>query len=798
MKDRYKQKPLVSVIVPICNVERYIRGCLDSIINQTLKEIEIICVEDHSKDESAKILREYADKDNRIVTVFHETNLSTSQARKDGVAISNGKYIMFVDGDDQLCPNACEIAVKAIEKYGTDMVQFDTEIINCAGVPEERIQMNQKLLLPYMKKIEDANLVFSCWEEKKFGFTLWNKIFDGDLCRKAFWEVEDGFFPKAQDVYAFFLIAYHCRSYMGIEDKLYKYMFGVGVTGSNYITIEKFDILLTEKKMWECLVRFIDKKQERTKYQEILDGIYKHFLSDCVGRWEKNIHIEDASEAFEHLADVWGLEAVISDLAERNWNQSVEVAEKMVDTDYFRTDRTEKDKIKTIGLYYRSIKNGGAQRVVAMLANEWAKMCDIDGNPLYKVVLITDEEDGKDDIPEYEMDSSVIRAYIPPYDKAVRGDYGRRYRGWRDVVETYKIDLVITGMWVAPCTLWDILSVKGQPSKPGFVLHAHSFTCIPFSFVSDKFAELMYDYQICDGVVVLSEVDEKYVGCFNSHVKFIANPVTFSSKSITKTYEESHNLIWIGRMSQEKHPVDAVYAMQYIVKDFPDAHLYMVGDGDPAIVEEVKEQIERLGLQKNVLLEGFSSDVEKYYRNAQVMLSTSEYEGFPMVFCESLSHGIPIVTYDMPWLRFIRDGRGILTVKQKRTDLLAQSVIDLLKDSKKCQLLGEAGKQYVGELEKKDIGQEWKSFFDSLYSEKEIDEDSVENVIFRYITTYAYQGKKKKVANLNEQVVRLKKQKKKGIKSAQKKIKRSITFRVGKAVLYIPRKLKCLLKRILK
>ena len=64
--------------------------------------------------------------------------------------------------------------------------------------------------------------------------------------------------------------------------------------------------------------------------------------------------------------------------------------------------------------------------------------------------------------------------------------------------------------------------------------------------------------------------------------------------------------------------------------------------------------------------------------------------------------------------------------------------------------------------------------------------------------TDAYQGKKKKVANLNEQVVRLKKQKKKGIKSAQKKIKRSITFRVGKAVLYIPRKLKCLLKRILK
>lgn len=73
----------------------------------------------------------------------------------------------------------------------------------------------------------------------------------------------------------------------------------------------------------------------------------------------------------------------------------------------------------------------------------------------------------------------------------------------------------------------------------------------------------------------------------------------------------------------------------------------------------------------------------------------------------------------MPWLHFIRDGRGILTVKQKRTDLLAQSVIELLKDSKKCQLLGEAGKQHVEEMEKMDIGLEWKAFFDLLYSGKE-------------------------------------------------------------------------------
>ena len=66
MNIKNNENPLVSVIVPICNVEPYIHRCLDSIIGQTLKNIEIICVEDHSDDRSAEILKEYADRDNRI------------------------------------------------------------------------------------------------------------------------------------------------------------------------------------------------------------------------------------------------------------------------------------------------------------------------------------------------------------------------------------------------------------------------------------------------------------------------------------------------------------------------------------------------------------------------------------------------------------------------------------------------------------------------------------------------------------------------------------------------------------
>lgn len=792
--------PLVSIIVPICNIEQYICGCLDSLINQSLHEIEIICVDDHSTDRSSEILREYEQKDKRIVTIFHDSNLSTSQARKDGVAISRGKYIMFVDGDDQLFPNACAVAVDAIEKFGTDMVQFDTEIINYAEVSEARIQMNQKLLFPYLNRIQNENLIFQCWKEKKFGFTLWNKIFNGNICRKAFSEVEDGSYPKAQDLYAFFLIAYYSKSYIGIEDRLYKYMFGVGITGSNYISIKKFDVLMTERKIWECLVRFITKKDEVTKYQEIMDIIYHHFLADCVGRWENNLASEDISVGFDHLVSTWGLKDVITQLAEKNWYKSVETAQKMVDVDYFKTTRVNSDSIRTIGLYYRSIKNGGAQRVVAILANEWAKMRDDKGNPVYKVVLITDEAQEADDadISEYSLDSAVIRAYLPAYDIATQENYIKRYCGWSDIIEQYKIDLVVTGMWVAPCTLWDMLSIKGQPSKPGFVIHAHSFTCIPFSFVSDKFAELMYDYQICDGVVVLSEVDEKYVKCFNSHVTYITNPVTFSSDTINTSEKNNHNLVWVGRISKEKNPLDVIYAMKYVVEEVADAYLYIVGDGDEELIKEMKLLIKELNLQNSISMEGFSSNVEKYYEKAQIMLGTSEYEGFSMVFCEAFSHAIPIVAYDMPWLTFVRDGRGIITVKQKRADLLAQKAIELLKDPEQCALLGQAGKQHVEELGKIDIGRSWKTFFDSLYTESEPDQNDIDNIIFRSITAYAYQGKSNRISYLNGQVTRLKKQRKRDIKAAQRKVKSTKTFKVGKMILFIPRKIKLILKKLLK
>ena len=114
----------VSVIVPVYNVEKYLAECINSIINQTLKEIEIICVNDGSTDSSLDILREYEKKDNRI-KVINKSNGGISSARNAGIEAANGKYIAFVDSDDWVDLDAYEILYRFAKEQHADIL--------CAG-----------------------------------------------------------------------------------------------------------------------------------------------------------------------------------------------------------------------------------------------------------------------------------------------------------------------------------------------------------------------------------------------------------------------------------------------------------------------------------------------------------------------------------------------------------------------------------------------------------------------------------------------------------------------------------------
>lgn len=113
----------VSIIVPVYNVAPYLRQCMDSIINQTYRNIEIICIDDGSTDESGKILDEYAKSDDRINAV-HTNNAGVASARNTGLSLASGEYLLFVDGDDWIDTATCQKAVSSISTEAVDVVMW--------------------------------------------------------------------------------------------------------------------------------------------------------------------------------------------------------------------------------------------------------------------------------------------------------------------------------------------------------------------------------------------------------------------------------------------------------------------------------------------------------------------------------------------------------------------------------------------------------------------------------------------------------------------------------------------------
>lgn len=148
----------VSVIIPVYNAEKYLKQCLDSVIGQTLKDIEIVCVNDGSTDQSPQILEAYAEKDSRI-KVIHKENGGPVSAKKAGVVAANGEYVGYVDSDDWIETDMYERLYEKAQEYGGDIVasglfrQFSESTVKVKNTIAEGIYDRDALIkqmLPYM------------------------------------------------------------------------------------------------------------------------------------------------------------------------------------------------------------------------------------------------------------------------------------------------------------------------------------------------------------------------------------------------------------------------------------------------------------------------------------------------------------------------------------------------------------------------------------------------------------------------------------------------------------------------
>ena len=213
----------VSVIVPVYNVEPWLRECLDSLINQTLKEIEIICINDGSPDNSGEILEEYAQIDDRII-VINQENKGLSTARNKGLEIANGEYVSFVDPDDYINLNTYEIVYNKAKLNNCDIVEFGARVYKGKDdkTPFEWKAQNNR----FIEVKSSRNLRYMLCN-----YLVTNKLYKLNIIK----ENNISFIPGLiyEDNYFNLMFIPHIKGYMAISECYYNYIrHGDSITGN--------------------------------------------------------------------------------------------------------------------------------------------------------------------------------------------------------------------------------------------------------------------------------------------------------------------------------------------------------------------------------------------------------------------------------------------------------------------------------------------------------------------------------------------------------------------------------------
>ena len=209
--------PKLSIVIPIYNAEVYLKECLDSIINQTFKNIEIIIVDDCSPDNSEAIVLEYMSKDPRIKYIKHQQNRSVLQARNTGITNATGDYIWCIDPDDYVpALDTLQILANTINTTQADVIQFN-------------IAHPDPCLVNWLSPLSDTLITNSQQIKDLFfnnmrAFNLANRIVTNNLYKKVIVDIPQGLYLNmAEDFFICSLIMNSANSYIGIQDLLYFY-----------------------------------------------------------------------------------------------------------------------------------------------------------------------------------------------------------------------------------------------------------------------------------------------------------------------------------------------------------------------------------------------------------------------------------------------------------------------------------------------------------------------------------------------------------------------------------------------
>ena len=266
----------ISIIVPAYNVQKYIKQCLESIINQTYKNLEIIVVNDGSKDKTLDIIENIAKIDERII-VINQENQGVSASRNNGLKSANGDFIMFVDSDDWLDLDTCEVLIKEAVKENANVVmcgyvrEYENASLSKATFNEDKIifkcedvksKLHRRIFGPLGNELSTP-------EKLNAITTIWGKLYKTPVLRDLkfvpYEEIgmcEDGYF----NIFAFE------RTQRAVFIKKFLYHYRKVISGGSLTQKKEVDTFERNKKFWKKLSLLIKSKELSDDYLKALNN----------------------------------------------------------------------------------------------------------------------------------------------------------------------------------------------------------------------------------------------------------------------------------------------------------------------------------------------------------------------------------------------------------------------------------------------------------------------------------------------------------------------------------------------
>ena len=284
---------LVTVIIPVYNVELYLTKCLDSVVNQTYKNLQIILVNDGTQDNSLEICEQYGNKDSRI-TIINKENGGLSSARNKGLEYAEGVYCYFMDSDDYIENDLIEKAVCKMAEENADMVIFGMERFREDSDDIESFELDEQ---EYSISNQRQRFEFIAREyyQYKVAYEVWNKLYKLDIIKKNHIKFEDNNKIFAEDVCFLSYYLCHVNKIVSMRGKFYHYLIrgssltGVGLKESK---VRQFHQLL------DCVYQYVQRYDDEDKY---ITNHFEYMYASLMHDQYKRVKISELPELISNV-----------------------------------------------------------------------------------------------------------------------------------------------------------------------------------------------------------------------------------------------------------------------------------------------------------------------------------------------------------------------------------------------------------------------------------------------------------------------------------------------------------------